>query len=166
MVACLAVGQWALAVNWGAQEYYYRGGVGRYLRSISAKNDTLLLEPAGYIPFYSCLYTWDEAGIVSPEVTRFRKRFGLGWWVRFVEFKRPTFLVEREHMLSYKTSDGYPLSREERAWFDRNYELIHKTSYLPEAVLSNPLLQRIAKMGSSSPYFVYRLIPESASIGR
>jgi hypothetical protein len=166
LVACLAVGQWALSVNWGRQEYYYRGGIGRYLRSISAKQDTLLLEPAGYIPFYSELYTWDEVGIVSPEVTGFRKRLGTRWWVKFVQAKRPTFLVERSPMLNYTTVDGYPLSSGERAWFDRNYKLVYRASYQPEGVPGHPLLQRIARMGQASDYLVYRLIPESGSSER
>jgi hypothetical protein len=159
LLACLAAGQWALSLSHGAQDYYFIGGVGRYLRSIAIKEDTLLLEPAGYIPFYSRLYTWDEVGIVSPEISRFQKRFGPRWWPQFVEAKRPTFLVERRETFS-------PLSSEERAWFDRNYQLIRKVSYDPEAIYRNPFLRRIARTGSALELLVYRRIPESGSSER
>jgi len=166
LVACLALGQGALAVNMGAQEYYYRGGIGRYLRSISAPHDTLLLEPAGYIPYYSGLYTWDEIGIVSPEVIRFKQRFGADWWVAFLKAHHPTFLVLRDHIFSSKTTEGDLIRPEDRAWFDSNYRLIYGTAYRSEVVYRNPLLVRIAQAGSACDYFIFRFTPASGSTPR
>jgi hypothetical protein len=161
LIACLSVGQWALSLSHGTVDYYFIAGVGRHLRSIAVQNDTLFLEPAGYIPYYSQLYTWDEVGIGAPEVTQFEQRYGSRWWPEFVEAKRPTFLVQRPHMLDYKSIFGYALTPEERAWFDRHYKLIDRVAYHPEAYYRNRILQRFAALGSAEDLLVYKLIPES-----
>lgn len=123
------------------------------------------MEPAGYIPYYSELYTWDEVGIVSPEVTRFQQRYGTHWWVDFVQAKRPTFLVQRPTTIRY-TIAAYTLTPEERAWLDRHYKLIDRVAYHPEAYYRNRILQRIAALGTSSDLLVYKFIPESGSTER
>jgi hypothetical protein len=161
LLACLSVGQWALSLSHGTGDYYFVAGVGRYLRSIAAQNDTLFLEPAGYVPYYSRLYAWDEVGIGAPEVTQFEQRYGARWWPEFVESKRPTFLMERPHILDYRSTFGYVLTPEERAWFDRHYKLIYRVAYHPEAYYRNRILQRFAALGSAEDLLVYKLIPES-----
>ena len=41
--------------------------------------DTLFLEPAGYIPFYAGIKTFDEVGLASPEILRFKERDPNDW---------------------------------------------------------------------------------------
>src|SRR5262245_14505560 len=66
VLVSLVVVQWFYAASWGTQENLYRGGIGDDIRSLAAPGDTLLLEPAGYVPFHAQLWTWDEIGITSP----------------------------------------------------------------------------------------------------
>ena len=77
----MALAQWTYSYNWGMKEYTYRGGIGRYLASISKPDDTLFLEPAGYIPFYSGLFTYDEVGLVFPQVVHYREVYQDSWWM-------------------------------------------------------------------------------------
>jgi hypothetical protein len=155
-VAFLVVAQWLLAVAWGTEERLYRGGIGERIRALSAPGDTLLLEPAGYIPFYAGLRTWDEIGLASPEVTQYRRAHRSRWWIRFVTDVRPTFLVEREHMMEGRTLDGYTLSPAEQLWFDRHYELVQTFQYDPDVLRSSAVLARIASLGSARTYLLYK----------
>jgi hypothetical protein len=158
VVALLAIGQLVFAVSWGTQERLYRGGIGERIREISQPGDTLLLEPAGYVPFYAKLFTWDEIGLASPTVTAYRKRFGTRWWPRFVEDLSPTFLLERRRMPDGPTTDGYMLSAEEGTWFDRHYLPVEVFRYDPHALRSARILAGIAGLGTASDYFLYKRI--------
>ena len=79
----------AIAINTGYQERVYYAEVGTRLGALASSSDTLFLEPAGYIPFYSGLKTFDEVGLASPAMTAFRKH-DLSWfaahYVRIEEF--------------------------------------------------------------------------------
>jgi hypothetical protein len=156
LVPLAIVGQLLFAISWGTQERLYRGGIGEWLASIARPDDTLLLEPAGYIPFFSGLRTDDEIGLASTRVTAYRRRYENGWWPRFVRDIRPTFLVERAPMRAFVTLDGYTLSADERAWFERNYSLVKVFVYEPDHLRSNPLARAIARLGSAGEYRVYR----------
>ena len=157
VLGILLAGQWVMAWSRGTYEQLHRGGVGRYIRAHSPDTDTIFLEPAGYIPFYAQRYTYDEIGLGTPEVTAYRRRHGQGWWIRFVQDKRPDLLVQRRHMLEHRTLEGYPLSRQEIDWFKSNYELIKEFHYRPEDYYRHPLLLRILRLGSTHSYFLYRL---------
>ena len=157
LVLVLDTGQLALSYNWGSQERKYRGGIGEYIKSISEPSDTIMLEPAGYIPFYSQRYTYDEIGLVSPQVTEYKERYGTRWWVRFVQDKRPDYLVQRSGILRYRTRDGYELTEAERAWFDESYVLVREFEYRPKEFARNTILLGILEMGSAVNYYLYEL---------
>jgi hypothetical protein len=159
MLELLILGQWCLAVSLATQEHLYRGGIGEQIKSISARGDTLFLEPAGYIPFYAQLYTWDETGLASPSVTKYKVAYGPRWWVPFVRDMSPTFLLERDEMLGYQTHDGYQLSSDERDWFRRHYRLVRVFTYDPSALRSSPALRYIAGLGSAGDYLLYQRLP-------
>ncbi|HTK28612.1 MAG TPA: hypothetical protein VL309_03625 [Vicinamibacterales bacterium] len=156
VIVALAAAQWLLAVTWGTEERLYRGGIGERIGALAAPGDTLLLEPAGSIPFYAGVRTWDEIGLATPEVTRYRRAYGRQWWIRFVQDRRPTFLVEREHMLEDRTLDGYALSPDERRWFHRRYALVQTFEYDPGALRASPVLARVARLGSARRYLLYK----------
>ena len=158
IVCALATGQWLLAVGWGTQERLYRGGIGERIRELAHTGDTLLLEPAGYVPFYAKLFTWDEIGLASPEVTEYRTRYGTRWWPRFVEDRSPTFILERQPMPDGPTLDGYFLSADEKAFFDEHYRAVETFRYQPHALRSSRILGNIAALGSARDYFLYQRI--------
>lgn len=158
VVALLAAGQWCFAVAWGTQERLYRGGIGEQIRSLSEPGDTLLLEPAGYVPFYARLWTWDEIGLASPSVTRYRLTHGKRWWIQFVKDVSPTFLLERESMRDFWTRDAYQLSADEQAWFTDHYRLVRVFTYQPSNLRRSSALRRLAELSTARDYLLYRRI--------
>jgi hypothetical protein len=156
VIVSLAAGQWLYAASWGTQENLYRAGIGDEIRSLASPRDTLLLEPAGYVPFHAQLWTWDEIGITSPLVTTYRSRFGSRWWIYFVQNVRPTFLLERDHIVAHQTLDGYQLTGDEQAWFDANYSLVRVFRYEPDRLRPPGLMRFAARLGSAREYYLYR----------
>jgi hypothetical protein len=124
---------------------------------MSAEGDTLLLEPAGYVPYFAGLRTDDEIGLGSPKVTRYRQQYGSAWWPQFVRDTQPTFIVEREPMASFMTLDGYVLTDSERAWFVERYTLVSTFTYNPDRLRGYALTRAIARLGSAAGYRLYRI---------
>lgn len=149
--------QWVYSFSWGMKEYTYRGGIGRLLAEMAHENDTLFLEPAGYIPYYSGLYTYDEAGLGSQLVLHYRDLYQTLWWIRFVEDAKPDWIVQREHMENFTTYQGYTLNEPEQKWFLDNYHLVVKITYRPQDFTSQPLLVRLLSMGSADSYLIYEI---------
>ena len=89
----LAAIQWTRSLAASTQDYHYRADIGRYLGEISHGRGTLLLEPAGYIPYFSGQHTCDEVGLVSDRVTKYMLRdphhADGAWWMRYVEAEKP-----------------------------------------------------------------------------
>jgi len=158
VLVSLMVGQWLYAASWGTQEHFYRGGIGDEIRTLASPGDTLLLEPAGYVPFHAQLWTWDEIGITSPVVTEYRSNYGPAWWIRFIHDRTPTFLLERDHILANRTLDGYDLSTDEQAWFATHYALVRVFTYEPDRLRSARLMLFAARLGSARDYYLYRRI--------
>jgi len=142
---------WVLALNGEMGEYHYRGDIGRYIHKIAAPNDTLLLEPAGYIPFYAGIYTTDEIGLVSDKVLDYRYRYGGHWYIPYLKEQRPTFVLEPH--------DGtVSVSPEEWNWFLAHYEQVAGFHYNPMNYSQPRVLLRLTKLArsSASDYQVYR----------
>jgi hypothetical protein len=156
-------GEWCLAYRHGTQEMY-RKQIGKYLKDKAQESDTLLLEPAGYIPFFSGMYVYDEVGLTSPQITDYISEYGKKWWIEFLEDMRPTFLLERSHIVENKTLQGYELPPMEKEWFHNNYELIHVFKFDPETYIekgrSIGILSDIKRFligGTRSDFYLYRL---------
>ncbi len=122
--------QWLISRNIGLQEYHYRADVGRWLHQVARPGDTLELEPAGYIPYYANLKTYDQVGLVSPLVLSYRERYGGAWWIEFLKRERPAWFVDRENITEYITMDGVHLSPQDSRWFG--------TSITPPQTISIP----------------------------
>lgn len=157
VVAAAAAMQFLLSMNIGRQESGYRASVGRYLAQVSKPGDTLVLEPAGYIPFHSGLITYDEVGLTSPRPLPYLRSGKPGWLVDFLRDTCPTFTVQRGAFAqAYITSAGYSLSRSEREWFQRHYLETKRFIYRPEEWAANALERRLLALGSHADYIVYR----------
>jgi hypothetical protein len=147
--------QWLVSRNIGLQEYHYRADVGRWLHQVAQPTDTLLLEPAGYIPFFSGLRTYDEIGLVSPLVITYRSQYGPRWYMEFLRQKHPTWIVERDYFYDHITMDEYHLTPEEILWFNAHYQLVRHFHYSPAGYLHPGLLLRLMKNGTHADYYVY-----------
>lgn len=148
--------QGAFSFAWGKKEFSYRGGIGVWLAEHASSGDRMLLEPAGYIPYYSGLYTYDEVGLVTPQVVTYRLAYGPRWWPEFVEDFTPQWLVQRGQIADFTTYQGYRLSAEEQDWFREHYDLVARFSFDPASYTSNPFLQRLLTLGEADNYYLFR----------
>ena len=158
LIACLAALTLFININISEQESRYRASIGRYIEQISNPNDTLFLEPAGYIPFYAGIKTYDTVGLTSPKILNFHTQHGGKWWVKFVFSETPSFIVDRSPIhLSKATADGnYNLNGSEYAWFMNNYVLEAAFNYEQYLDMNQTSLFGIHRLGSSSDYFLYK----------
>jgi len=124
---------------------------------VAKEGDTLYLEPAGYIPFFANIRTIDEVGLASPIILRYKHDYPERWWIEAVKQEKPTFLVQRDHIIYHKTYEGYQMTSEEAVWFDAEYEIIRIFKYNPEKVIAYPFFQKILRFGSSPDYYVLKL---------
>ncbi len=147
--------QWARSLAASTQDYHYRGDIGRYLHGVARPGDTLFLEPAGYIPYYSGLVTADEVGLVSRDVSSFIARHPGHWWIDYVEARQPDWIVERQSFAHFETFDGQQLSPPEQQWFTEHYKLVRRTHYEPSVYHASPLLRPILRMGPMPDYLIY-----------
>lgn len=153
----LYLGRISLSTNWGSQEAGYRAEIGRRVAARAEPGDTMMLEPAGYIPFFSGLYTYDEVGLVSRKVTDYRIQYGSGWWISFLRDVRPVFLVERPHLRDSVTFEGTRLSPSEVEWFRAHYELVETFRYSDYLRSAPTWLLPLLRRGSAVDYDLYRL---------
>lgn len=148
-------------VNIGAQESGFRAFIGTDIKSRAAKEDTLFLEPAGYIPFFADIESWDTIGLASPRVLPYRADVeNLNWWVDVVQGENPTFILERQPIHTGGHVDGkYVLTDDERAWFNQRYELLAHYVYDEYLDINRGLFTPILRLGSHSDYYLYRVRP-------
>ena len=158
----LIVFQFLILKNIGFQENTYRSHVGQFINENSKnKNvDTLFLEPAGYIPFFAKIKTFDTVGLTSPLIREYRKKDKIkNWWFNFVYNEKPIFIVERRDVsLKGNVRDGnYVLNKDELKWFRNNYEKIKTFKYLDYIEKYGGGFKSFYKLGSHSDYYVFKL---------
>ena len=132
-IACLAVvivqlGVW-LAVAWQMRlhqrfvETGVRRAIGVWLHTQAAPGDTVLLEPLGYIGYFSQLKTYDVPGLSSPEVVAVM-RSGDQDYSSIIARLQPRWLVLRPYEI-------YHMGASPRRVLD-HYEAVKQWSARPE----------------------------------
>ena len=152
--------QFAVLKNIGFQENSYRSVIGKdiFKLSDSPASDTLFLEPAGYVPFYAKIKTFDTVGLSSPEILKYRKmENNQRWWLDFIEHKNPTFVLDRSDLYGGYSHDGiYGMTDSELLWFKKNYKLIKKYNYHEYVSKYAGSLEYFYKLGSHSDFYLYK----------
>ena len=75
----------------------YRASIGTFIKSNTNKDATIFLEPLGYIPYFAERYTYCEVGLITPEVTSFRQKYGnIDFHQEFLINKKPDVFVVRD----------------------------------------------------------------------
>lgn len=152
--------QFVVLKNIGFQENAYRSVVGKDIYSMSEdkKNDTLFLEPSGYIPYYAKIKTYDTVGLSSPEIEKYRKMYkNKRWWLDFIEEKKPTFILDRSDIYGGYSHDGeYTLTNSETNWFKENYIKVKEYKYHQYVEKYSGSLEAFYKLGNHAPYFLYK----------
>lgn len=128
-VAGLVALQGAQAIKRGFITQEFGRAVASAVEAHSSPQATLMLEPAGFIPYVTGRRTLDEVGLVSPEVTAMQARYGEEWWIETLRRYRPDVLVERDHVLDGLASDGSRPSRAQWEWFEERYERVATVAY-------------------------------------
>ena len=141
--------QLAVSYSKGVQESGYRASVGKYIHTLAKDDDTMYLEPSGYIPYFARIRTIDSVGLVSNTVLRYKKNYPKRWEIELLRKEKPVFLV-------YRNKRWWD-SSENQKWFDENYETLRNFEYNPEDFTSIPFLQWILKLGDHTSYHVLKL---------
>jgi hypothetical protein len=143
-VVSLTVSSWLLvqvARQARAQQLVIEDGnrrlIGLYLKERAGPADTVMLEPLGYIGYYSGLKMYDVPGLSSREVVAAVKKYGLNW-ARIAEDLKPTWLVLRDsEIVSMKSASPRLL--------DEDYVLVRVFDVRPrieaECVYGRPYLE-------------------------
>ena len=162
IIAFITLFQFAVLKNIGFQENSYRSVVGKDIYSMSEdkKNDTLFLEPSGYIPYYAKIKTYDTVGLSSPEIHKYRKMYkNKRWWLDFIEDKKPTFILDRSDIYGGYSHDGeYTLNASELKWFKQNYIKVKEYNYHKYVEKYSGSFEAFYKLGNHAPYFLYKEI--------
>ena len=102
VAASIATNGWLLvqvARQVKAQQYLIedrnRQQIGLWLRETASPTDTVMLEPLGYIGYFSRLKTYDVPGLSSREVVEAIQRVGINW-DNLINELEPTWLVLRD----------------------------------------------------------------------
>jgi hypothetical protein len=74
----------------------HRKQIGLWLRqNATSPNDTVFVEPLGYIGYFSQLKMYDFPGLSSPEVVAARKKLGVNDWAALILELQPDWVVLR-----------------------------------------------------------------------
>ncbi len=122
-IALLAATAWQMRTQERIIEQGVRRPIGEWLRANAAPSDTVLLEPLGYIGYYSRLKTYDFPGLSSREVVA-AVRSGVMRYADLIVRLQPTWLVLRPTEIAEKDFA-------ERAVL-RDYRLVKTWDALPE----------------------------------
>ncbi|KIA84432.1 hypothetical protein OA84_02575 [Kaistella solincola] len=125
-------------------------------REKTAAEQSIFLEPAGIIPFYTRLYTYDEVGLVNSKINDEMLKDEKFWWINSVKRFKPDYILT----IAGKPEVGarfYTLKPEDSANFNQNYHLekiypIKKIHEEAPAMLR--WIYKIRPIGKD--YFLYR----------
>lgn len=84
---------------------------------------SILLEPAGIIPFFTGMYTYDEVGLVNERINDEMLKDEKYWWISSVNQFQPDYILTIENKAGEENS-LYPIPAEKRGAFNESYELV------------------------------------------
>ncbi len=117
---------------------------------------SILLEPAGIIPFYTQLYTYDEVGLVNQRINDEMLADENYWWINSVNKFRPDYILTIAKKPGDETG-SYKIKSENLTKFDHDYELV---KIYPIAKIHDnapELLKRIYQLRPiGKDYFLYK----------
>lgn len=131
----------------GNGEWNYRRSIGLFLNQHEKdKKQWILLEPAGFIPYYSGLKTIDEVGLVDKQIQTEIIKDKPNSWINTVKNRKPKYLLSYEDLFVGKNADYY---RE-------NYKLIKEYRIKNSLHSDNKILEKIYRLKpSGTDYNLY-----------
>jgi hypothetical protein len=131
----------------GNGEWNYRRSIGLFLKDYEKdKNQYILLEPAGYIPYFSGLKAIDEVGLVDKEIQTEIKKDKTNYWKNTVEKRKPKYLLAPKNLFEGK--DG--------GFYQENYQLLKEFRIKNHLNSDNKILEKIYRLKpSGTDYNLY-----------
>lgn len=116
--------QWLQSYSIGYMESRQRRQIAADINTFGAsKSQSILLEPAGIIPFFTGLYTYDEVGLVNKKVTQEMLKDENFWWINTVKDYRPNYILTFAQAPNLE-SNYYRLDAKKLNYFESNYRLL------------------------------------------
>ena len=131
----------------GNGEWNYRRSIGLFLKDYEKdKKQYILLEPAGYIPYFSGLKAIDEVGLVDKEIQTEIKKDKANYWKNTVEKRKPKYLLAPKNLFEGK--DG--------SFYQENYQLLKEFRIKNHLNSDNKILEKIYRLKpSGTDYNLY-----------
>lgn len=131
----------------GNGDWNYRRSIGLFLKDYEKdKNQYILLEPAGYIPYFSGLKAIDEVGLVDKEIQTEIKKDKANYWKNTVEKRKPKYLLAPKNLFEGK--DG--------SFYQENYRLLKEFRIKNHLNSDNKILEKIYRLKpSGTDYNLY-----------
>ena len=131
----------------GNGEWNYRRSIGLFLKDYEKdKKQYILLEPAGYIPYFSGLKAIDEVGLVDKEIQTEIKKDKANYWKNTVEKRKPKYLLAPKDLFEGK--DG--------SFYQENYQLLKEFRIKNHLNSDNKILEKIYRLKpSGTDYNLY-----------
>ena len=143
----MAAFQTVHSIATGNGEWNYRRSIGLFLKDYEKdKNQYILLEPAGYIPYFSGLKAIDEVGLVDKEIQTEIKKDKTNYWKNTVEKRKPKYLLAPKNLFEGK--DG--------GFYQENYQLLKEFRIKNHLNSDNKILEKIYRLKpSGTDYNLY-----------
>ena len=143
----MAAFQTVHSIATGNGEWNYRRSIGLFLKDYEKdKNQYILLEPAGYIPYFSGLKAIDEVGLVDKEIQTEIKKDKSNYWKNTVEKRKPKYLLAPKNLFEGK--DG--------SFYQENYRLLKEFRIKNHINSDNKILEKIYRLKpSGTDYNLY-----------
>lgn len=131
----------------GNGEWNYRRHIGLYLDIYEKdKNQWILLEPAGYVPYFSHLKTIDEVGLVDKNIQQEIIKDKTNYWINTVKNRKPKYLLSYKNLFTEENSEYYR----------QNYKLIKEFRIKEHLNSQNTVLEKIYRLKpSGTDYNLY-----------
>jgi len=135
------------AIATGNGEWNYRRGIGLFLDTFEKdKSQWILLEPAGYIPYFSGLKTIDEVGLVDKQIQTEVKKDKAHYWINTVKNRKPKYLLSYKNL--FEGSDA--------AYYQAHYKLMKEFRIKDNLKSDNRILEKIYHLKpSGTDYNLY-----------
>ena len=135
------------SISTGNGEWNYRRNIGLFLHQYEKdKNQWILLEPAGYIPYFSGLKTIDEVGLVDKAIQTEIIKDKSNYWLNTVKNRQPKYLLSYKNLYSERDS----------LYYQEHYKLLKAFRIDDELHHENPLIEKIYRLKpSGTDYNLY-----------
>ncbi|MBK1896789.1 LTA synthase family protein [Chryseobacterium paridis] len=131
----------------GNGEWNYRRSIGTSLNFYEKdKSQWILLEPAGYVPYFSGLKTIDEVGLVDKQIQNEIKKDKKNYWINTVKNRKPKYLLSYNDLFKGKDAEYYKT----------HYRLLEEFRIKDHLKSENTILEKIYRLKpSGTDYNLY-----------